>query len=117
MQLVYAFVISRQGRCQIETKSVHVHFENPIAQAVHHQLERAWMEQVKRVARAGEIQIKTRIIRTQPIVSEIVDPAETKRRPEMVPFRSVIINHVENYFDADRGEIAQHRFDSGDLSA
>ena len=75
------------------------------------------MEQIKRVARAREIQIKTRIIRTQPIVSEIVDSAETKRRPEMVPFGSVIINHVENYFDAGRVEIAHHRFELGDLFA
>src|SRR5437870_9519524 len=101
VQFVNALVIARQGRSQIEPKSVRMHFENPIAQAVHHQLERAWMEQVECVAGACKIQIQTWIIRAQPVICGIVDPAEAKRRPELIPFRGTIINHVENYFDAD----------------
>src|SRR5437762_7480387 len=117
VQFVHALVIARQGRSQIEPKSVRMHFKNPIAQAVHHQLERAWMEQVERVAGARKIQIQTWIIRAQPVICSIVDPAEAKRRPELISFRGMIINHVENYFDAGGMEAAHHRFELGDLFA
>ena len=115
VQFVHAFVITRQGRSQIESKSVDMHLENPIAQAVHHQLQRAWMQQVKGVARAGEIQIETRIIGLQSVISGIIDAAEAQRRPELIPFRGVIVNHVENYFDTGGMEAAHHRFELRDL--
>ena len=75
------------------------------------------MEQVKRVACAGEIQIEARIVRMHPVVSEVVDPAEAERRAEMISFRGMIVNHIENYFDAGRVQIAHHRFELGDLFA
>ncbi len=50
-------------RGEIETETVHVHVEHPIAQAVHHQLERARVQQIERVTGPGEIQIETRIFR------------------------------------------------------
>ena len=117
VQFVHALVIARERGSEVEAKSVHVHFEDPIAQAVHHQLQRARMQQVKRVARAGEIQIETRIVRLQPVVSEIVDPAKAKRRAEMISFRRMIVNHIENHFDTRRVEIAHHRFELEDLFA
>src|SRR5438067_7057704 len=91
VQLVYALMIARQGGSQIKPKSVHLHFENPVAQAVHHQLKRARMQQIKRVTSAGEIQIETRIIRLQPVVREIVDPAEAQRGAMMISFGSMIV--------------------------
>src|SRR5438552_14245494 len=115
VQFVHALVIARQGRSQIEPKSVRMHFENPIAQAVHQQLERAWMEQVKSVAGARKIQIQTWIIRAQPVICGIVDPAKAKRRTEMISFRGMIVHHVENYFDAGGMEAAHHRFELRDL--
>ena len=75
------------------------------------------MEQVECVAGARKIQIQTWIIRAQPVICGIVDPAEAKRRPELIPFRGMIINHVENYFDAGGMEAAHHRFELRDLFA
>ena len=117
VQFVHALVIARERGSEVEAKAVHVHFEDPIAQAVHHQLQRARMQQVKRVARAGEIQIETRIVRPQPVVSEIVDPAEAKCGAEMISFRSMVVNHIENHFDTRRVQTAHHRFELEDLFA
>ena len=41
VQFVHAFVIAGQAGSEIKAKSVHVHFEHPIPQAVHHQLKGA----------------------------------------------------------------------------
>src|SRR6266498_2213215 len=117
VQLVHALMIARQGGSQIKPKSIHVHFENPIAQAVHHELKRARMQHVKRVTSTGEIQIETRIIRLQPVVCEIVDPAEAERGAKMISFGSMIVNYIEDHFDTRRMEIAYHRFELDDLFA
>ena len=94
-----------------------MHFQNPITQAVHHQLKRTRIQQIESVAGAGEIQIQTRILRLQPVVSEIVNPAEAKRRTELISFGSMIVNHVENHFDPRRVQTADHRFELGNLFA
>ena len=94
-----------------------MHFQDPVTQAVHHQLKRPGMKQVKRVACAGEIQIKTGLVRLQPVISEIVDPAEAKRRAEMISLRGVVVNHIENHFDAGGVNTAHHRFELDDLFA
>src|SRR5437879_3527290 len=73
------------------------------------------MKQIKRVAGAGEIQIKTRVLRIQPVVSGVVDPAKTQGGTEMISFGSMIINHVENHFDSGSVETAHHRFELRDL--
>ena len=58
------------------------------------------MQQVKRVTSAGEIQVEPRLVRLQPVISEIVDPAEAKGGAETVSLGGMIVNNVENDFDA-----------------
>jgi len=85
MQHVYPLAICARGRREIETKSVDVHVLHPVAQTVGYQLQRPRIEQIEGVARAGEIQIEARILRAQPVVSDVVDPTEAKRGTEMIP--------------------------------
>src|SRR6266508_3015514 len=75
------------------------------------------MKQVQAVTSACEIEIEPGILRVQPIIGEIIDPAETKRWAEMISFPAMIVNHVENHFDAGSVEAAYHRFELGDLLA
>jgi hypothetical protein len=35
----------------------------------------------------------------------------------MIPFRSMVVNHIENHFDAGGMKIAHHRFEFEDLFA
>ena len=117
VQLVHALVVARQGGGEIESKTVHMHVVHPIAQTVHHELERARMKQIEGVPGAGEIHVMPGILRRQPVVGRIIDAAETERRPEMISFRGVIVNDVENHLDAGRVQIAHHAFELGDLFA
>ncbi len=117
VQLVHAFVIARQSRGEIEAESIHMHVDHPIAQAVHDQLQGARMEQIEGVPGAREILVETRIFRREPVVSQVVDPAKTERRPEVISFAGVIVNHVQDHFDPGRVEVPHHRFELRDLAA
>src|SRR6516164_1757742 len=75
------------------------------------------MKQIQAVTCPGEIEIEPGILRVQPVVGEIIDPAETKRWAEVISFRSMIVNHVENHFDARGVKASHHRFELGDLLA
>src|SRR5262249_3400288 len=75
------------------------------------------MKQIQAVTSTGEIEIESGILRMQPVVGEIIDPAETKRWAEMISFPSVIVNHVKNHFAAGSVQTAHHHFELGDLLA
>src|SRR5439155_26234808 len=55
LQLVHAIGIARQGAGEIETETVHVNLEHPIAQAVHHQLKGPWVPKSEGVTSTGEV--------------------------------------------------------------
>src|SRR5919198_2626608 len=75
------------------------------------------MKQIQAVASTGEIEIEPGILRVRPVVGEIIDPAETEGWAEMISFPGVIVNHVENYFDAGSVQATNHRFELDDLLA
>src|SRR6266568_3910771 len=69
------------------------------------------------IERQSGSQIKTRMIRLQPVVREIVDPAEAQRGAKMISLGSMIVNYVQNHFDTRHVKIAHHRFELDDLFA
>src|SRR3954451_19329811 len=85
---------------QIETETIDVTDIDPVAERIHNHLQYARMGEVERVAGAGEVVVIARLIGQQPIVGSVVDPAEAKRRPELVAFRGVIVDHVKQDLDA-----------------
>ena len=94
-----------------------MHVQHPVTQAVGHQLQRARTEQIECVTRAGEIQIRARILRMQPVVTGVIDPAKAQRRAEMIAFGGMIVNDVENHFHTASVKVAHHRFELRDLFA
>ena len=52
------------------------------------------MKCVERVPGAGVIQIETLVVREQPIIRDVIDAAEAKRRAEMISFAGVVVNNV-----------------------
>src|SRR4029077_1304632 len=75
------------------------------------------MNQIQAVTCAAKIEIEPGILRAQPVVGKIIDPAKRERWAKMISFRGMIINHVENHFDASSVQAAHHRFELGDLLA
>src|SRR5438874_1119287 len=117
MQRVEALVITREDGREIETKTIDMHVRHPIAQAVHHQLKDTRVKQIKSVTRPSEIDIKARILTIHAIVCKVVDPAEAKRRTEMISFSRMIVDHVQNHLDACCMQLADHRLELEDLFA
>src|SRR6266496_2573328 len=75
------------------------------------------MKQIQAITSACEIEIEPGILRVQPVVGEIIDPAQTERWTKMISFPGVIVNHVKNHFDPRSVQAADHRFELGDLLA
>ena len=99
---------SRQRRREIESESIDMHFSHPIAQAVHQQLECARMPHVQRVAASGVIHVVARLAIDGPILCGVVDSPEANRRTEMVALRSMVVNHIQDYFETGAVQGANH---------
>src|SRR5262249_14127357 len=105
-----------KGASEIETETIDMHFENPIAQTIHHQLERARVQEIESVAGTGEIEIKPRLFCPQAIVGDVINPTKSQGRAELAAFGGVIVYHIENHFDASGVQIAHHGFELGHLT-
>ena len=94
--------LARERRREVEAEPVHVHLEHPVAQAVHQQLQHVRVHHVQGVAGAGVVHVVAAVVRHRPVVGRVVDPLERQHRPKMIAFGGVVVDHVENDFDAGR---------------
>ena len=69
--------LARQSGGKIEAKTVDVHLRDPIAQAVHDQLQHSRMGHIEGVAAAGIVHVVARVVLHQTIIGSVVDAAET----------------------------------------
>jgi hypothetical protein len=100
--------LARQGGGQVEAEAVHVHLLHPVAQRVHHQLQRLRVAHVQRVAGAGVVHVEARRVRHQAVVGGVVDPPEGEGGPQVVPLRRVVVDHVQDHLDAGRVQRPHH---------
>ena len=77
-----------------------MHLQHPVAEAVHDQLQHPRVGHVQRVATTGEVDVVAAVVRRQPVVRRIVDAAQGQRRAQLIAFRGVIVDNVENDLDA-----------------
>ena len=61
-QFVYFVEFASQCAGQIKAKAVDVHFQNPVAQAVHNELKNARMDHVEGIAAAGIVDVVTPVV-------------------------------------------------------
>ena len=98
---------SRKNRRQIETESVDVHFLNPIPQAVDDQPPNDRLIGVERVAATGVVGVSRSAV-FQNVIRRIVDAAEAKSSGRLIAFRRVVVDDVENDFDAGSVQAFDH---------
>ena len=53
---------------------------------------------------------RSAVVRHQPVIRVVIDPPKTQRRAEMIPFRRMVVNHVQDHLDAGRMKVAHHLF-------
>jgi hypothetical protein len=80
-----------------------MHLADPVAQGVHHELQRVRMPQVHAVAGAGVVHVVPGFVGDEMIVRRVVEAFERERWPEMVAFRRVVVDDVE--IDMEAGAV------------
>ncbi len=96
---------------QIEAEPIDAHLRDPIAEAVHDELQHARLLHVERVAAAGVIHVISLVVVHQPIIRGIIDAAHRERRPEMIAFSGMVIHDVQDHFQAGGVQRTDHRFE------
>ena len=109
--------LARQGGGQVEAKPIHAHFLDPVAQAVHDELEHLWMAHVEGIAGAGEIPVKALILGNEAVIGSVIDALEAERRPQVVAFGGMVVDYVEDNFDAGAMQRLDHGLEFTDLLA
>ena len=100
--------LAAENGAEIEAEAVDLHHLDPIAQGIHHQLQHARMAGVDRVPSAGVVDVVALLLGHRPVIGKIVDALEGERRPELVAFRGMVVNHVENHLEPGIMESPDH---------
>ncbi len=72
-----------------------MHFHDPVAQRVEHQIADDGMRRIDRVAGTREVAVEPPVA-VQPVIDCVVDAAETDRRSQFATFAGVVEYHVED---------------------
>ncbi len=107
-QPVDGMLLARQGARQIEAEPIDVHLQNPVPQAVHDQLKNPRTHHVQRISAARVVHVEPRIVPDQPVVRRVVQSAQRERRPQMIALAGVVVDHVQNHFEARSVQFSHH---------
>ena len=92
-------VVAGQDRRQVEPKAVDVHLLDPVAQTVHDHPADDRLVSVQGIPATGIVGV-SRAALFEDVVSRVVDPTETERRPRVIALGGVVEHHVEDDLDA-----------------
>ena len=88
-----------------------MHLGDPIAQAVHDELQDVGSGHVQGIATARVIPVKARVLVCQPVISIVVYASEGERRAEVAALRCVVIDHVQNDLETRLMQHLHHFFE------
>ena len=109
--------LAREGAREVEAEAVDVALDHPVAQRVHDHPQRARVDDVERVAGAGEVHVEALVVGDEAVVGLVVDPLEGQDRPEVVALRGVVVDHVEDHLDALAVQRLDHALELAHLLA
>ena len=92
-----AFSPAERGR-QIKAEAVDMHFFRPVTQGIRNQLKHIRVFGIERSAAAGAVVIIALVFRIEHVIGGVVNPPVTERRPHLVAFRGMVVDHVQNHF-------------------
>ena len=109
-------VVHRPGQRggQVEAETVDVHLQHPVAQRVHHQLQDVRVAHVEGVAAAGVVGVAAPVV-AEPVVRRVVQTAESQREAVLGALRGVVVDDVEDHFQAGVVQGLHHRLELADL--
>src|SRR5688572_24060883 len=105
---VEAAWLAREDGAQVEAEAVDVHVLDPVAQAVGDHLDHHRVREVERVAGTGVVDVVALLVRHQPVVGGVVDAAEGERRAPLAALGGVVVDDVDDHFEAGVVEARHH---------
>lgn len=90
-----ARALAGQAGGQVKAEAIHMHFLDPVAQAVNDKILHHRMVGVDGVAHAGEILIVARVV-GQDVIDTVINPLETERGAKLVALDGVVEDHIQN---------------------
>ena len=100
--------LAREDGAQVEAEAVDVHLLGPVAQAVAHHLDHQRVREIERVAGAGVVDVVALLVRHQAVIRGVVDALEGERRPELVAFGGMVVDHVDDDLEPGVVEARHH---------
>ena len=110
-QLVDGEQLAGQRRGEVEAEPVDVHLGDPVAQAVHDQLQHVRVADVEAVAGAREVDVVAGLVVHHPVVGEVVDAAHRQHRAHVVALGGVVVDDVEDHLDVGAVQRLDHRLE------
>src|SRR5262249_57515532 len=99
---VHLVQLARERGGEVEAKAVDVHVHDPVAQAVHQQLQDPRVAHVQRVAAARVVEVVAAVALDQTVVKRVVDAPGSERRTELVALPGVGVDDGEDHPDPRR---------------
>ena len=114
---VHLVEFARERGCKIEPEAIHVHLTDPVAEAVHDQLEAVRVTDIKGVAGARVVHVAPSVMGHETVVGRVVDALERQHRTEIVALGRVVVDDVEDHLDVGCVEGLHHALEFGHLAA
>ena len=100
LEVKSAVICKGKNRNKIETETVDIGFMDPIAEAIDDQLPHHWMRGAQIVFASAVVNVAAHVIWVEHVVGAVVDPPVAISRPVAAAFRGMIVDDIENDFDA-----------------
>ena len=100
--------LAGQGGGEVKAEAINVHFCDPVAQRIHDELQRLRVADIQGVTGAGVIHVVLAVAIHQTVVSRVINPAEAVGGAHVIAFSGVVVDHIEDDFQASIVEIVHH---------
>ena len=77
-----------------------MHRFRPVAQRIHHHLQHARVRGIDRISRPGVVDVVPVLVRQGAVIAIVINPLKRERGAKLVPFRRVVVHHVQNDLNA-----------------
>ena len=84
-----------------------MHFQNPVSERVHDELQHMWVRYIERVSASREIDVSAAVL-GETVVAGIVDAPHGQHRSRVIAFGRVIVYDIQNDLDSSCVQGAHH---------
>src|SRR5690606_4759826 len=104
-----------QGRGEVEAETVDVHLAHPVPQRVHDQAQYGRVCHPEGVTGAGVVGVARRVVRVEVVVGVVGDAAIGQGGPALALLGGVVVDDVDDDFEAGLVQGPDHRLELGYL--